>query len=157
MAIKNNSNSFKNNHFLRLLCLCVLLGCFIGPGIVSAATYYIDADNGSDSNPGTSEQPWATMERAMSNWGGNPPVVGNGDTVCLRSGNYGEVTFNYTTTGTSWDDAITYQAEDGESPVLDQLKIRGYDKDYYVEFVNLNITAPDTSDYQSLVSMTETT
>ena len=112
----------------------------------SATTYYVadpkgadgiagtpDDVDSSDGNPGTSEQPWATMERGMSNWGGTPPVVDNGDMVYLRDGNYGEVEMTNTVSRSSWDDAVTYKAEPGQdSVVFNHLLLRGFCNRYEI-------------------------
>ena len=50
------------------------------PAIAHAATYYV-APNGSDANPGTEMQPFATMEKAQA-------TVLAGDTVYFRGGTY---------------------------------------------------------------------
>jgi len=64
-------------------------GCFVAALIFCmsllaagghAATYYV-ATNGSDSNPGSSSQPWATLQHAVDS-------ITAGDTVIVRSGNY---------------------------------------------------------------------
>jgi hypothetical protein len=42
----------------------------------------VDAATGSNSNPGTSGSPWATLSHARAN-------AGSGATICVRNGNYG--------------------------------------------------------------------
>jgi len=73
---------------------------------VQAATYYI-ATNGDDNNPGTQDQPLATLNQAARK-------VAAGDTVYVRKGTY---TFSGTqyigSVGTS-SEPITYQAYPGE-------------------------------------------
>ena len=76
-------------------------------GIASAATYYVATD-GSDSNPGTLAQPFATLEKARD-------TATAGDTVYLRDGTYlrtNTFTLGYTNSG------VTYAAYPGETPVL---------------------------------------
>ena len=65
-------------HLLLILCLTHL----------GAATYYLDAANGLDTNPGTSSEPWQTLARAMINYSGSPKPA-YGDTVLLKNGDYG--------------------------------------------------------------------
>jgi len=38
--------------------------------LAGGATYYLDAVNGNDSNPGTSGAPWKTLARSMINYCG---------------------------------------------------------------------------------------
>jgi len=116
MAAKtqNFPNSTKQTHNspkFRLLFL--LIACFIGPSLASAATYYLDAVNGNNDNPGTSVQPWQTLSKAQS-------TVTGGDTVIVRNGSYGgyhEAGYNEATVDirTDW---LVYQAEDGHTPEL---------------------------------------
>jgi parallel beta-helix repeat protein len=74
---------------------------------VRAATIYYVATNGSDSNPGTQNQPFATLTQAATK-------VAAGDTVYVRKGTY---TFSSTqyigSVGTS-SEPITYQPYPGE-------------------------------------------
>ena len=74
----------KNKKYLwpNLLFLVVIL-FLIPQSRVFAATYYLDANNGNDSNLGTSSQPWKTLSKAQS-------IVISGDTVIVRDGSYGE-------------------------------------------------------------------
>ena len=46
-----------------------------------AATYYVSATNGNDSADGSSNAPWATLQRSSQN-------LVSGDTVIVRAGNY---------------------------------------------------------------------
>jgi hypothetical protein len=93
--------------------LFVALLYFILPQAAQAATYYLDAVNGLDTNPGTSEQPWKTISYAL---GKNSPV-GPGDTVYLRGGTYREQVEikKYGTSG-NW---ITVKNYPGETPIID--------------------------------------
>jgi len=66
-----------------ILALCL---CWAAP--LSAATWYLDAVNGSDSTgDGSPAAPWASMAKVFT-------VVQPGDTVLLSPGNYGSVTFD---------------------------------------------------------------
>lgn len=51
------------------------------PAIGQAAQYFVSATGGSDANPGTSLAPWLTLQHAAD-------VVGPGDRVTVRQGNY---------------------------------------------------------------------
>jgi hypothetical protein len=104
----------------------IIAGCLtIAAHTANAATYYLDAANGNDSDSGTSEHPWKTMARAMTNWTGAGTKVAFGDTVYLRTGNYGIADFNFSPaiSPSSWADAITYKAETGQLPVFSYLHI----------------------------------
>lgn len=53
------------------------------PGLTSKNTYYVDLNSGSDSNIGSSSQPWRTIQKAAD-------TMLSGETVIIRSGEYGE-------------------------------------------------------------------
>ena len=116
--------------FRAVVCLtCILVGAKAAP----AATYYVDAVNGDDSNPGTSAQPWKTLNRAYTWYSGDGPKVQEGDTVYFRDGNYGE--FRESTRynpGEKWllyrNDWVTYKADVGHSPTLSKIEINNQDK-----------------------------
>ena len=71
-----------------------------------AETYYVapPASGGSNANPGTLEQPWATLQHAAN-------TIGPGDTVLVRAGDY--VGAEFTTSGTPAE-PIVLQAFPGE-------------------------------------------
>lgn len=75
--------------------------------LASAANYYVAA-NGSDSNPGTLAQPFATLEKARAS-------MSLGDTTYVRGGTYIR---SGTFTLTSADSGTTYRAYTNESPIL---------------------------------------
>ena len=87
-----------------------------GPSIATMAataptcTCYV-APNGSDSAPGTQEQPWATFQHAAD-------TAQPGDTVCFRGGTYATDETHLTRSGTA-SASITFIAYPGETPVLD--------------------------------------
>ena len=123
--------------------------------MADAATYYLDAVNGLDTNPGTSAQPWQTMAKAENS-------VANGDTVLLRSGNYGDVVINKTGLDrNSWNDGIVYRADSNATPVFTTLFFSGNQR-RYLEFngITVNTSTGDTcvqikdSSYIKLVNMT---
>jgi Right handed beta helix region len=98
-----------------LLCLATTLA-FAAPAF---ATEYYVAPTGDDANPGTQDQPFATLQH------GND-VAKAGDTVWLRGGTYQVVTpansgagIALTKSGTSDTARINYWAYQGETPVFD--------------------------------------
>ena len=129
-------------------CLCLAISAALPrPGL--AATYYIDAVRGDDSNPGTSAAPWRTMAKAESS-------AVNGSTVYLRNGNYGEVSINKIGLNrSSWDDGIMYIADLGANPVFDKLAITGFEN-RYLTFESISIIAPSTSSYTAMVYIKDT-
>jgi len=96
-----------------------------------AATYYLDAVNGDDANPGTSELPCKTLNRAYTWYSGAGPKVQEGDTVLFRNGNYG--TFRKHTNDSAAylfyrNNWITYKADVGHNPILNSISIQNADK-----------------------------
>ncbi len=92
--------------------------------IASAATYYV-ATTGSDSNPGTISQPFATWQKGFS-------VAKAGDIVYIRGGNYypSGLSFNGSYSGAyasgksgTAANRITIQNYPGEVPVMDCIKM----------------------------------
>lgn len=88
--------------------------------IVSATNYYVatPASGGSDANPGTIAQPWASWNYAF-----NSTSVQPGDTVFIRGGVYYTTVVNgtgikVTRNGTS-DNWIVYINYQGEKPIID--------------------------------------
>jgi hypothetical protein len=101
------------------------------------ATEYYVAPTGNDSNPGTLEQPFGTVQK-----GADTAVAG--DTVYLRGGTYAITTpktsgagILFSKSGTSDTNRIKYWAYPGEVPLLD--------------FTNMKIS---TSGYTMGVSVT---
>jgi hypothetical protein len=74
---------------------------------ICLSVYYV-SPSGSDTNPGTSELPWRTLQRASN-------TAGGGDTVIARAGNYAG--FNIANSGTSAA-RLTFRGESGA--VIDQ-------------------------------------
>jgi hypothetical protein len=96
----------------------VLLATAAAARSARAAEYYVST-TGSDSNPGTMDAPWATLQK-----GANTAVAG--DTVWIRGGTYKVTTpassgagLNFTKSGTSDTNRIKYWAYPGELPVID--------------------------------------
>jgi len=117
---------------LKSFIFCVLL--FVNAALPSAglaAVYYLDAANGDDSNPGSNELPWRTMDKVQA-------VAQAGDTVVIL--NVHEDTFT-----ADWPDGITYQApgitQSGITWTFDQYYTVGRfaNRDYWV-IANPNVT-----------------
>ena len=90
----------------------------VAAGSARAAEYYV-ATTGSDSNAGTMDAPWATLQKAAN-------TAAAGDTVWIRGGTYKITTpasssagVNFTKSGTSDTNRIKYWAYPGEVPVID--------------------------------------
>jgi hypothetical protein len=86
---------------------------------LAAATDYYVATTGSDSNPGTLDQPFATLQKGAN-------VAMPGDTVYIRGGTYRIVTpatsnagISITKSGTSDTNRIRFWAYQAEVPVFD--------------------------------------
>jgi hypothetical protein len=91
------------NLLVVLLVLCSLVsGLLVHPRPVLAATQYYVSVNGSDSNPGTSDRPWRTIQKAAN-------TMAAGDAVTVLAGNYPE-RVQVTKSGSS-SGRITYQAQ----------------------------------------------
>lgn len=86
----------------KIIILFLLLLCFK----CSAATYYLDAIDGSDDNAGTSALPWKTLTKAQA-------TITEGDTVKLRTGDYGMFQDLSVVDHTAW---TTFEADTGETP-----------------------------------------
>jgi hypothetical protein len=107
----------------RSRCGSVLVGLLAAAGLFRAATaqaaeFYV-ATTGSDSNPGTMAQPFATLQKGAD-------VAAAGDTVYVRGGTYGITApktsgagVTFTKSGTSDANRIRYWAVEGEVPVFD--------------------------------------
>ena len=86
------------------------LGNFGGakPAYAAGNTYYV-AKNGSDTNPGSSSQPWLTIGKAAK-------TMVSGDTVYVKAGTYNErVVPSNSGTSSAW---ITYKANPGDTVVI---------------------------------------
>ncbi len=91
------------------LVIVSLVVLFLAEALASAATYYV-ATNGSDSNPGTITQPFATLEKARDTLRSTGP-----GTVYVRGGTYYR---NSTFSLTSQDSGTTWMAYANEMPIL---------------------------------------
>lgn len=95
--------------------LMILLALSTMP-VVHGATYHV-APLGSDTYPGTAQQPWLSLQHAAEQ-------VKAGDTVLLHGGTYKlETRLELKTSGTP-DAWITFAAAPGEKPVLDASGVR---------------------------------
>lgn len=93
------------NSFWFFLCFALILG--VAPAGSWAASYYV-ATNGNDSNIGTIDLPWKTLNKARS--------VGPGSTVYFRGGTYyGTLSPNNSGTSSAW---ITFTAYPGEQAYI---------------------------------------
>src|SRR5262245_49133023 len=103
---------------LSLVVLAVALTTFVAAGSAHATDYYV-ATTGSDSNPGTMDAPFATLQKGVN-------VAVAGDTVYIRGGTYKITTpansgagITFSKSGTSDTNRIKYWAYPGEVPVFD--------------------------------------
>ncbi|MBD3346343.1 MAG: hypothetical protein GF401_14910 [Chitinivibrionales bacterium] len=115
-----------------------ILGCF---ALSYGSVFFVDPQNGSINNDGSSQNPWSTLQEVIDNnkietrqpaaypyhWGealepknAGAPVKA-GDTLLLRTGFHGEITISrcYNT------DFITIAAQEGHTPGALSLKITG--------------------------------
>lgn len=119
--------------------------CFAIPCIANATTYYLDAVNGDDSNPGTADEPWKTLNKAYN-------VATYGDTTYLRSGDYGNCIWSpHDSPPYTGDpneplpentDFITFKAEDGHEPYFTKIDMSYWDPDhtFYTPYIFDGIT-----------------
>ncbi|HEY6077571.1 MAG TPA: right-handed parallel beta-helix repeat-containing protein, partial [Polyangiaceae bacterium] len=85
---------------------------FLAAGVASAAEYYV-APTGSDSNPGSMAQPFATLQKGHD-------AASAGDTVWLRAGTYRPTTqIKLSKSGTSDAQRLRFFAYAGELPIID--------------------------------------
>jgi len=79
--------------------------------VAESATFYLDAIKGDDDNPGTSDQPWQTLNRAYTWYSGTQTrKVQEGDTVLFNNGTYG------------------YRAAPGHTPIIKKVEIHNENK-----------------------------
>jgi parallel beta-helix repeat protein len=98
---------------IRKYVLTLLISFLIGASAAQAATYYV-ATTGSDSNPGSIQQPFRTIVKGIS-------VLKPADTTYVRAGTYNEAIDTNTVVfpnGTSWTNAVTLAAYPGEQVTL---------------------------------------
>src|SRR5439155_3786087 len=78
--------------------------------VAVGATYYVSL-TGSDSNPGSLSQPFATINHGVS-------VLRPGDTLYIRAGTYAEELVDAIPGGTSWTSPVTVAAYPGETVII---------------------------------------
>jgi hypothetical protein len=115
----------------------LVLGLFAGLGLFATksalATEYYVSPTGSDSNPGTKDSPWGTVQKAADS-------AGAGDTVYFRGGTYSITTphssngIEFTKSGTSDTNRIKYWAYPGEVPVIDFTNMKVSSSGYTMGF-----------------------
>ena len=104
----------------RISLLLFFIGCFL---FSLSATNYFVATNGSDSNSGTIDKPFATLGKAQSK-------VMAGDTVYIRQGTYrvteAEIMEHYTAGSTTWSRVLktVIRGEQTKNTDLDLLEIK---------------------------------
>lgn len=99
--------------------------------------YYLDANTGDDVNgDGTSNTPWKTLNKIFT-------VMGSGDTIILRSGNYGRFSQNISNNRTDW---ITFKADTGHAPVIAGLSlVNSVLRNTYLRFDNIDFIVGGTN------------
>jgi hypothetical protein len=105
MAKKGHWHMFWSRKLLLLLVSAFFL---VGTSISYAAVYYV-APNGNDANPGTEEQPWATIAKCSS-------TINPKDTCLIEDGTYQE-TISITRSGLP-DSLATIKAKNTRKAVL---------------------------------------
>ena len=105
-----------------ILCAAPLLS-----SDAAAATYYLDAANGDDANPGTSDQPWRTLGKARE-------AVAGGDTIIVYEGSYGSyIARGYSSaTVDIRSDWLTWRAAPGEQPRLSRILLDNQNGPYNI-------------------------
>jgi hypothetical protein len=90
-----------------------LIVCFFSATIASATDYYVAKNNSSanDSNPGTINSPWKTIQHAAE-------TIRPGDTVFIKTGSYNEQVYT-TCSGNRNNDYIVFAAFPDEKPAID--------------------------------------
>src|ERR1700730_1147507 len=92
------------------LIILTSLASLLPASAFAAASYYV-AKTGADTNPGTEQQPWLTIQHPAN-------VVAPGSTVYVHAGTYQE-RVNINVSGNSQDGSITFCNYPGETPILD--------------------------------------
>jgi len=140
--LRRNARSGARGWIILLILIVAPLVTAVEPA--SAAIYYVDASQGDDSNPGTAQQPWKTMDKVQS-------TVAAGDTVRIRSGNYGSLRLSSVSPrGTSWSAPITYVAETEHTATFSSISVSGDTRPRYLVFSGLTISIGAVQDATAL-------
>ena len=92
---------------------------------VGSVAYYVDASNGSDTNDGSENSPFATVLYALNQAQG-------GEVIYVAGGDYGDLSFGAIYSSNSnkavpipevFTDWVTLKAMDGQQPTLDHVKL----------------------------------
>jgi len=99
--------------------------------------YYLDANSGDDVNgSGTSSNPWKSLSKIFN-------VMNSGDTVILRTGNYGRFSLNNSANKSDW---ITFKADTGNTPVIAGLELNNTSlRDAYLRFDKIKFIVGGTN------------
>jgi hypothetical protein len=103
--------NIKNVFFILVGFLLLFFGQMSVPALAVGNIYYVDANNGSDSNTGSFSEPWETLSNSI-------PKLLAGDTLYLRGGVYFEDTIDVEISGTD-SQHISIKNYGGETPVID--------------------------------------
>ncbi len=104
------------------LAILVMAAFLAGPA--AAATYHVDANNGSDvRGNGSAAAPWQTLGKVR-------PVLAGGDTVVLYDGNYGAIEEVQNGPADLYANWVTYAAAAGRNPTVDHVLLGADDKEY---------------------------
>jgi len=122
-----------NNSLILIVAFCLLAS-----NLSQAMTYYVDQNHSSasDTNPGTFEVPWRTIQHAAD-------TLVAGDTVFIRAGTYNESVY-IENEGNATDGHIVIAAYPGEVPIIDGTNVTDTDngvivaKDY-IKLLRLEI------------------
>lgn len=116
------ANSWQILVLLKYLCSIIILLLFTSTSF--GIEYYIDTNTGNDTNSGTIDSPWQSLNRAKRSAG----TVAPGDIIFIRDGNYliSQVNFDSGDSG-AIGNPITYSAYNGENVVMDfQGAVKGF-------------------------------
>ncbi len=110
---QGETNDFRRRFATSIQCSLVLIVAVIAVP-VQAATYYLNTSTGAATNPGTSSQPWATMDQVRSH-------ASNGDVVVIQHA-------DAATYAAMWPDQVSYRAN-----IVQQFGITWqFDRDYII-------------------------
>lgn len=114
---------------LMMALITIYVAIVMSPLTAFSATYYVSV-NGNDSNPGTLDQPWRTIQKAVN-------LVQAGDIVIVQSGTYDERVLLPSGKSGSPEAKITFKAEPKRTVYMKGF--RG-DRNNYIRIEGFNIT-----------------